>query len=87
MYASKVRQNLSPDDLEETEEPGMEGQKPTKSQRRLSDSLNSKGRKLKLDRRVDGGDRRTDMATGNKSPARRKVIDRRESLDDRRDED
>lgn len=87
MHTSKVKQNTSPDDLEETEASAVESRKLTSNQRRLADSLNPKGRKLKLNRRAAGRDQRTSESTGYKGPARRKTLDRRENLNDRRDED
>lgn len=87
MPASKLKRNISPNDLEETEAAAMDGQKQADSRRRFADSLKAKSRKLKLDRRVEGTDRRTNVATGRKGLARRKTLDRRESLNDRRDDD
>jgi hypothetical protein len=87
MYASKVKQDVAPENLKETEASGAEGQEQAKTQRRLSDSIKQKGRKLNLDRRVEGIERRTGGTAEYKGPARREVIDRRDSASDRRDED
>jgi hypothetical protein len=53
--------------------------------RRLSDTAVSKGKKLNLDRRV--ADRRSDSAPPYKGPCRRKTIDQRVNLKDRREKD
>ena len=53
--------------------------------RRLSDTSVSKDQKLNLDRRV--ADRRSDSAPPYKSPSRRKTIDQRTNLKDRREKD
>jgi hypothetical protein len=87
MQASKIEPNVSPDEPEITTETGVESQKKTDNRRRLSDSINAKGRKLKLDRRVDQKDRRTETVPEFKGPARRKTIDQRETTKDRRNED
>jgi hypothetical protein len=87
MSASKVKRNISPDDLEETAASVMDDQKQAENKRRFADSLKPKGRKLKLDRRVADEERRTAGSTGYKGTARREILDRRESLNDRRDED
>ena len=87
MHPSKEKQEVSPEKLEEVETAGLDDEKKAESQRRLSDSLSSKSRKLKLDRRVVDSDRRTGTSAEYKGPARRKNLDRRESLNDRRDED
>jgi len=87
MYASKVKQDGAAGDLQQTEAATGEKQEQAKNQRRLADSLKPKGRKLNLDRRVEGIERRGGGAADYKGPARRKVIDRRESINDRRDED
>jgi hypothetical protein len=87
MYASKVKRDMAPEDLEENEASRTEGEGRAKNQRRLSDSVKPKGRKLNLDRRVEAIERRTGGTSEYKGPARRKVIDRRESTTDRRDED
>jgi len=87
MPASRIEPDLYPDDLEKTDESDVESQNPDKNRRRLSDSIDSRGRKLKLDRRANPKDRRTGTASEYKSPARRKTIDRRESPNDRRNKD
>ena len=87
MYASKVNPNVSPDDGEDVESPGTESRELSSDQRRLADSLNAKGRKLKLDRRVADSDRRSNEATSYIGPARRKNLDRRERRNSRRNED
>ncbi len=56
-----------------------------KTGRRLSDTAVSKGQKLILDRRV--ADRRSDSAPPYKSTCRRKTIDQRGNLKDRREKD
>ena len=86
MHASKVKQDMAPEDLKQTEASSKEDGGQSRSQRRLSDSIKQKGRKLNLDRRVEGIERRTGGSAEYKGPARRKVIDRRESSSDRRDE-
>jgi hypothetical protein len=86
MSGSKVKRNISADDLGETESSDREAQEQTDSRRRFADSLKSKSRKIKLDRRVAEEDRRTGGSTEYKGPARRKILDRRESRKDRRDE-
>ncbi len=53
--------------------------------RRLSDTAVSKGQKLNLDRRV--ADRRSDSAPPYKGTSRRKTIDQRVNLKDRREKD
>jgi len=87
MSASKVKRNISPVDLEKTEASVIDDQKQSENKRRFADSLKPKGRKLKLDRRVADEDRRTGGSTGYNGTARRKILDRRESRNDRRDED
>jgi hypothetical protein len=87
MSASKVKQDMAPEDSEKAEASSGESREQAKNQRRLSDSLKSKRRKLNLDRRVEGIERRGNGAGEYKGPARRKIIDRRESTTDRRDED
>jgi hypothetical protein len=82
-----VKRDISADDFGETESPDREGQEQIDSRRRFADSLKSKSRKIKLDRRVADEDRRTGGSTEYKGPARRKILDRRESWKDRRDED
>ncbi len=86
MYASKVKQDTAPEDSKQTEASDTEGEEKAKNQRRLADSIKQKGRKLNLDRRVEGIERRGGGSAEYKGPARRKVIDRRESSSDRRDE-
>ena len=87
MSGSKVKRNIFPDDLVETESPDMDAQEQTDSRRRFADSLKSKSRKIKLDRRLADEDRRTGGSTEYKGPARRETLDRRETQKDRRDED
>jgi len=84
MHASRVKANTSPEESEQSVEARADSQQ--KTSRRLADSINSRGRKLKLDRRVDQQDRRADTATEYKGPARRKTIDQRENTKDRRNE-
>ena len=56
-----------------------------KTGRRLSDTAVSKGQKPNLDRRV--ADRRSDSAPPYKGSCRRKTIDKRVNLKDRREKD
>jgi hypothetical protein len=87
MHPSNVKQEGRSEELPAGEAAGLDDDKETDSQRRLADSLSAKSRKLKLDRRVDDSDRRTGGSSDYKGPARRKILDRRESFDDRRDKD
>jgi len=86
MPAAKKEATIFTDKLATTDETGMQGQKSADSKRRLADSIDSKGRKLKLDRRLDQNDRRLDTASEYNGPGRRKTIDQRENLKDRRSE-
>jgi hypothetical protein len=81
MPEQKTESNISTDDVETIDETGAE------NRRRLADAINSKGRKLKLDRRIDQNDRRLDTASEYKGPSRRKTIDQRENMKDRRNKD
>jgi len=87
MPAPKMEPNGSPDDIDASDEASTESKKQVNNQRRLADSINSKGRKLKLDRRLDQNDRRMDKSSDYKGPSRRKTIDQRENTKDRRDKD
>jgi hypothetical protein len=87
MPAPKIEPNGSPDDIDASDEASTESKKQVNNQRRLADSINSKGRKLKLDRRLDQNDRRMDKSSDYKGPSRRKTIDQRENTRDRRDKD
>jgi hypothetical protein len=87
MSASKVKRNISPDGLQETQAAVVDDKKQGENKRRFADSLKPKSRKLKLDRRVTDEERRSDGSNKNKGPARRKILDQRESQNDRRDED
>jgi len=84
MHASSGKANTSSDEAEESVEARADSRQKTATRRRLADSINPRGRKLKLDRRVEQIDRRTDTASEYKGPARRKTIDQRENTRDRR---
>ena len=86
MLAPKMESKIAAEDLESAVETSLESQKQANNRRRLSDAINSKGRKLKLDRRVEQRDRRTTAASEYTGPARRKTIDQRENFKDRRSE-
>ena len=87
MHASRTKANGSADDSKVSVETGVDSKKETGMKRRFADSIDARGRKLKLDRRVDQRDRRADAASGYKGPARRKTIDQRVNTKDRRNED
>jgi len=87
MPAQKKEPNIFPENIEVIGETRVENGKQADTRRRLADSINSKGRKLKLDRRIDQNDRRLDSASEYKGPSRRKTIDQRENTKDRRDKD
>jgi hypothetical protein len=73
--------------METNDETRLESGEESDNRRRLADSINSKGRKLKLDRRLDQNDRRLDSSSEYKGPIRRKTIDQRKNTKDRRDKD
>jgi hypothetical protein len=87
MSEQKKVADIFPDDIETIDEPRAESRQQAEKRRRLADAINSKGRKLKLDRRIDQNDRRLDAASEYKGPSRRKTIDQRENMKDRRDKD
>jgi hypothetical protein len=87
MHASRTKANGSADDSKVSVETGVDSKKETGMKRRFADSIDARNRKLKLDRRGDHKDRRTEAASEYKGPARRKTIDRREKTKDRRRED
>lgn len=87
MSEQKKVPDTLPDDEQTIDEASVEGRKQAEKRRRLADAINSKGRKLKLDRRIDQNDRRLDTASEYRGPSRRKTIDQRENMKDRRDKD
>jgi hypothetical protein len=87
MPAQKKESNRSTDNVESIDETRAESRQQAEKRRRLADAINSKGRKLKLDRRIDQNDRRLDTASEYKGPSRRKTIDQRENMKDRRNKD
>jgi len=84
MPEQKKESNISTDNVETIDETRVESRQQAEKRRRLADAINSKGRKLKLDRRIDQNDRRLDAASEYKGPSRRKTIDQRENMKDRR---
>jgi hypothetical protein len=87
MPEQKKESNISTDNVETIDETRVESRQQAEKRRRLADAINSKGRKLKLDRRIDQNDRRLDTASEYKGPSRRKTIDQRENMKDRRNKD
>ena len=75
---------LEPNDSEITEDTSVKNSERENLSRRFSDTLKSKGRKLKLDRRFQS-ERRIVAIPQYKGPPRRKTIDQRADLKDRRD--
>ena len=73
--------NGSSEDSDDDEADTAEGQI---SGRRYMDAINSLGRTLNLDRRDSRRERRVGKVAQYQGPARRKIIDRRESPGDRR---
>ena len=76
-----------PDNSQITDDASGGSREQKGSGRRYSDIINLKGRELNLDRRVVHRDRRTGTAPQYKGPSRRKTIDQRENLKDRRKKD
>jgi len=87
MPAPKKEANVFTDDIDSVDETRAESRKQVDKRRRLADSINPKGRKLKLDRRLDENDRRLDTSSQYKGPGRRKTIAQREKTKDRRGKD
>ena len=84
MPAANVKENLSAGGSQTATELATASSPQTRNRHRLSDWINPKGRKIKLDRRDVNRDRRTNENPGYKGPARRETIDQRENLKDRR---
>lgn len=89
MEKSKKEPNKSTNDSELTEDANVANSENKGAGRRLQDAtiLKDSNRKLNLERRIPGIDRRTDTDPRYKGPARRYTIDPRENLKDRRDKD
>jgi hypothetical protein len=75
---------LESSDSEIAEDTSEKNREREDASRRFSDTINSKSRKLKLDRRVQS-ERRIDAIPQYKGPSRRQTIDQRSILIDRRD--
>jgi len=90
MEKPKKEANKSANESEIADDASVENsEKKDAGGRRLQDSIISKdpSRKLNLDRRTKGSDRRIDTDPGYNGPARRYNIDRRLNTKDRRGKD
>ena len=83
MKTPNIESNKSPNDSEMAGDSSEKSSERKNTNRRLSDTAVSKGQKLNLGRRV--ADRRSDSAPPYKGSSRRKTIDRRVNLKDRRE--
>ena len=84
MMTSTLDSDSKPDKLETADDSGANNQDEQDASRRYMDAINSLGRTLNLDRRDSRRERRVGKVAQYMGPARRKIIDRRESPDDRR---
>ena len=72
------------DSLEAADDKSANNQEGQIASRRYMDAINSLGRTLNLDRRDSRRERRVGKEAHYLGPARRKIVDRRESQGDRR---
>ena len=84
MMTSKLDSDSITDSLETADDGGATNQQGQDASRRYMDAINSLGRTLNLDRRDSRRERRVGKEAQYTGPARRKIIDRRDSPDDRR---
>ena len=89
MEKSKKEPNTSGNDSKLTEDANVGTSEKKDVGRRIQDAtiLKDSKRKLNLERRIPGFDRRADTGPRYKGPTRRYTIDPRENLKDRRDKD
>lgn len=84
MITSKVDSDSVTGSSEAADDESEENQQEQVASRRYMDAINSLGRALNLDRRDSRRERRVGKEAQYTGPARRKIIDRRDSPVDRR---
>ena len=84
MITSTPDSDRPTDSLEAADDESANNQNGQVASRRYMDAINSLGRTLNLDRRDSRRERRVGKEAQYMGPARRRIIDRRESPGDRR---
>ena len=84
MITSTVDPDSSTESLNTADEKNATNREEQNTSRRYMDAVNSLGRALNLDRRDSRRERRVGKVVQYIGPARRKIIDRRDSPGDRR---